>query len=95
MDTDTKAALEEFLVEHVMIGLGNIRANMSHVDAAADQRLRELALGRIEGQLDHLETRARSLQAMLARTSSIPSPRPAPDDGADTLVLFHSRRALG
>ena len=67
MDDGLQGIVEGFLVEHVMVGLGNIRARIDLLEAdriAADEPP-SLDLRMIAGQIDRLETHARALQFLL------------------------------
>lgn len=89
MRQDAVDAFEEFLVEQVLIGLGNIRASMDRIDTA-DPAASRLALSRIGAQIDHMEARARALHGRFFRSVS-----PAallPGDGTEP--VFISRRRL-
>ena len=96
MRDDVRDALDEFLVEHVMIGLGNIRGSISRIEATElhEAEARQLALNRIGAQIDHLEARARSLHGMLRRLDTVARPAFAPVPVRDGRPLFQSRRSV-
>lgn len=96
MRDDVRDALEEFLVEHVMIGLGNIRGSIARIEGMGPQAAaqRQLALDRIGAQIDHIEARARSLQAMLGRIEPVAAPPFSRPQASEAPVLFQSRRRM-
>ena len=89
MGSDAIDAFEEFLVEQVLIGLGNIRASMDRIDTA-DPAASRLALSRIGAQIDHREARARALHGRYFR-SETPAVLLA---GAESEPVFYTRRRL-
>ena len=70
-------AVEDFLVEHVMLGLGNIRTALNRIGPDADPEVRALALRRIEGRIDDIEIRARALLDASGRARQAAPPAPA------------------
>lgn len=96
MRDDVRDALEEFLVEHVMIGLGNIRGSIARIEGMNRQEAaqRQLALERIGAQIDHIESRARALHGLIGRIEAIEGPKPVCAQPAVAHVLFQSRRAI-
>jgi len=96
MRDDVRDALEEFLVEHVIIGLGNIRGSINRIEATgeAEAETRQVALNRIGAQIDHLESRARSLHGLVCRLEPVERTALRPRQPAPGQVLFQSRRAL-
>lgn len=96
MRDDVRDAFEEFLVEHVMIGLGNIRASISRIEATElhETEARQLALNRIGAQIDHLEARARSLHGILRHLDTVAQPAFARTSLRDGRPLFQSRRGV-
>lgn len=85
MAGDRTEAVEDFLVEHVMLGLGNIRTALARIGPEADPEARALALSRIEGRIDDIEARARALLDAAGRTRRVPPAAASP-------VVFASRR---
>lgn len=61
MVCDRTDPVEDFLVEHVMLGLGNIRLALGEIGPGADPVTQSLALRRIAGRIDDIEARARLL----------------------------------
>lgn len=61
MVCDRTDPVEDFLVEHVMLGLGNIRRALDQIGPGADPVTQSLALRRIEGRINDIEARARAL----------------------------------
>jgi hypothetical protein len=67
MDDGLAAIVERFLVEHVLVGLGNVRTRIDLLESeriAADEPP-SLDLRAIAGQIDRLESHARALQFLL------------------------------
>jgi len=82
MGDDMRNLVERFLVEHVLLGLGNIRSTLCGLDGNGDHGL-EVTL--IAGQIDQLESRARALHFLLDETE-------APASSAPDIAVFASRR---
>lgn len=92
MAADVNRVVEEFLVEHVMIGLGNIRLALDGLggDGLAGTPAQTIAVARIGAQIDHLETRARVLHGLLR----LPPGAPCAAAGRPAPVIFQSRRGV-
>lgn len=86
MDEAIEAVVERFVVEHVLLGLGNIRARLGELEAAEarGEVAPPLQLAVVAGHIDELERRARRLQDLLRSGSDRPGTSGAP--------LFASRR---
>lgn len=87
MVSDRTGAVEEFLVEHVMLGLGNIRTALDRIGPGTDREMLALAQRRIEGRIDDIEARARSLLDLLARSGAPGGAAPAVVHPADAGLL--------
>ncbi len=92
-------AFETFLVEDVILTLGNLRGTLSwlgQADAKADPGLHRAGLARLERQIETLEDRARAVCKALSNDlpAQIPAPEAAPYAPAISLErLLHD--ALG
>lgn len=77
MPWDRTDPVDDFLVEHVMLGLGNIRRALDQIGPGADPVTQSLALRRIEGRIDDIEARARALLDRQGAADPVPPPAPA------------------